>query len=143
MLLTSNHVRLFHSCLQQFVCVPPTKTSAFMKLVFTILNHVKDKDYRFLVFTLNCLQNSWIFIKKFDELCMRIVVVSWPATSRVNILSFNYLSVSLFSSSSPSSLLCFITKDPKKSCWNSWPLLLREIVESNISYILSRACTHL
>ena len=128
MLLTSNHVRLFHSCLQQFVCVPPTKTSAFMKLVFTILNHVKDKDYRFLVFTLNCLQNSRIFINKFDELCMRIVVVSWPATSRVNILFFNCLS------SSPSSLLFFISnsKDSKKSCLMSWQLSLWNIIESNI-----------
>ena len=69
------------------------------------------------------------------------VVVSWPATSRVNILSFNWLSVSLLSSSSlsPPSLLCFFIRDSKKSCRYSLPFLLLWIIESNMTYILSRA----
>lgn len=69
------------------------------------------------------------------------VVVSWPAISKVNMLSFNCVSVSFSLLSSPceSYLLCFCIRDSKKSCCELFPVFLLEIIESNMAYILSRA----
>jgi len=145
MLLTSDQVR----------CNPPplllsriawcSSCQCIVRILHFSVTNWQSKLISMSLFTLSFCKTS-----EFSPMNLMIhvraaVVVSWPATSRVRILSFNCKSVSLLESSSScsgASLLCFLRSVCRKSWWISVPARLLEIIESNIEYIRSRACTN-
>lgn len=101
-----------------------------------ILKHLSANT----LLTLSCSRTSEFSPRNLMSHVRAAVVMSCPAPRRVRTLSFICLSVSLSSLGLPSDpFVCFIIRDSRKSSWKTFPLLLIDITQSSMPYILSRA----